>query len=280
MKQIEEVFKPIAPSQLPPFNEMSLEQRQHTEKMALSVLGGAMEQFVEGDKLIPFKAAIVGGVPTRVCDARELHQALGSQRWFSDWINEMIKRERLVEGMDYLTHKIVSQVPHQGGFRGVTTTEYTLSESAADVIAMRSNTPKGDEIRKYISKCKQLTFRMVGYHMENSTLYALTGPAAQRNKYLADQDAEKAAKKQVAEDYKQFLKDFVGPPTREQAELPFSLLKLENAELTVNLEKCHTYMRHVGKCIRDINKGNGQMPKPVYKIPDFYENFETYVEKL
>ena len=86
--------------------------------------------------------AAFDGATVPAVNARDLHAFLGVKRDFNAWMKTQIKRARLVDGRDYLTYHEVVQVPHQGGMRSQTVTEYTVTVDAAKHIGMMSGTDK------------------------------------------------------------------------------------------------------------------------------------------
>ena len=91
----------------------------------------------------------------KLVNARELHEFLGSKQDFSDWIKARLGKYCFVEGEDYLRHKIMEQVPHQGGMRSVEKIEYLLVIDVAKELAMVENNAKGRQVRKYFIECER-----------------------------------------------------------------------------------------------------------------------------
>ena len=82
-------------------------------------------------------------------NARDVHVFLESKQIFQNWIKKRIAKYGFVEGVDYLTYQSVNQVPHQGGFRTVTTLEYVVSIDMAKELSMVECTERGREVRLY-----------------------------------------------------------------------------------------------------------------------------------
>lgn len=98
---------------------------------------------------------ILQGHSVQMVDARTLHEFLESRQDFSDWIKSRIRKYEFVEGIDYLLHKIMEQVPHMAGLRNRTVTEYRLTIDMAKELAMVERTPKGREARRYFIECER-----------------------------------------------------------------------------------------------------------------------------
>ena len=80
-------------------------------------------------------------------NARDLHKRLESKQHFADWIKKRLRRFK--EGRDYLNHKVMIQVLHQGGYRKATQIEYFLTIDTATSIALMEDNKQGDIIREY-----------------------------------------------------------------------------------------------------------------------------------
>lgn len=104
---------------------------------------------------LPILSQSIGSEPVNAVNARDLHRELEAQGDFSTWIKRQIERADLTEGLDYLILTNEGQVPHQGGTRSITTTDYFISISSAKDIAMMSQTAKGKEVRQYFKECEE-----------------------------------------------------------------------------------------------------------------------------
>lgn len=102
-------------------------------------------------QIITINKSQINGATVETVNARNLHEGLGSQRDFSDWIKQQIKRAMLVEGKDYLSHLEVVQLPSGKKNR----IEYHLTIEAGKHIAMLSGTEKGREVRDYFIECER-----------------------------------------------------------------------------------------------------------------------------
>ena len=97
----------------------------------------------------PFIEIDLNGETQLGVNARDVHVFLESKQIFQNWIKKRIAKYGFVEGVDYLTYQSVNQVPHQGGFRTVTTLEYVVSIDMAKELSMVECTDKGREVRLY-----------------------------------------------------------------------------------------------------------------------------------
>ncbi|MEI6286220.1 MAG: phage antirepressor KilAC domain-containing protein [Bacillota bacterium] len=80
-----------------------------------------------------------------IINARELHEFLGSQQEFANWIKNRIEKYGFIEGEDYLT--ILSN--RSDGLAGKPKTDYLLKMDCAKEIAMVENNDQGRKVRKY-----------------------------------------------------------------------------------------------------------------------------------
>ena len=97
----------------------------------------------------PFIEIDLNGETQLGVNARDVHVFLESKQIFQNWIKKRIAKYGFVEGVDYLTYQSVNQVPHQGGFRTVTTLEYVVSIDMAKELSMVECTERGREVRLY-----------------------------------------------------------------------------------------------------------------------------------
>ena len=81
--------------------------------------------------------------------ARDVHEALNAKQKVSTWITHRIRCYGFQEGVDYLLHQTVTQVPHQGGIRTASTTDYTVSLEMAKELAIVERTEIGRRVRRY-----------------------------------------------------------------------------------------------------------------------------------
>ena len=110
-------------------------------------------------------------------NARELHAFLESRQDFSNWITKRIEKYGFVANQDYLLHKIIEQVPHQGGIRQNTKIEYSLTLDMAKELSMVERNAKGKQARQYFIACEKALIGDMGQ------LHALTA----QNQALKDE---------------------------------------------------------------------------------------------
>lgn len=92
-------------------------------------------------------------------DGRELHEFLGVQSKFADWIKNRIERFGFVEGEDF---RAVSKILENGG----RLIDYELSIDMAKEICMVENNEKGRQARRYFIECEK--------RLKQSTLQPMT----------------------------------------------------------------------------------------------------------
>jgi anti-repressor protein len=103
------------------------------------------------NQLVKIGSRSIGQEVRQTVNARELHEFLGIDSKFADWMKRQIERARLVENRDYVT---VSQKQEAVGNRGLTV-EYHLTIDSGKAIGMMSATNKGFEIRDYFLECER-----------------------------------------------------------------------------------------------------------------------------
>ena len=131
------------------------------------------------NNLVQFSNVTLGDEQQLGVNARDVHLYLESKQIFQNWIKRRISQYGFVEGVDYLTYQSVNQVPHQGGFREVTTLEYVVSIGMAKELSMVEKTAKGREVRLYfieqekiarsVSQSIQVEIGKVMRHIEQIT---------------------------------------------------------------------------------------------------------------
>lgn len=114
---------------------------------------------------ISFSNVVLGDEQQLGVNARDVHVFLESKQIFQNWIKKRIAKYGFVEGVDYLTYQSVNQVPHQGGFRTVTTLEYIVSVDMAKELSMVECTDKGREVRLYFIEQEKIT-RNASYSLQ------------------------------------------------------------------------------------------------------------------
>lgn len=124
------------------------------------------------------------GEVAETVNARDLWQFVGSKRDFPTWIRDRFEKYGFVEGSDYLIHKSGDQVPHQGGVRNVTITDYFLTIAVAKELAMVENNDKGREVRRYFIDCERLAKAKAAVPSETDIINSLNDPALIRSVLL------------------------------------------------------------------------------------------------
>lgn len=80
--------------------------------------------------------------------ARELHKALSIEKRFSAWFET--NSQGFVEGEDFTSVLIGTEVPNNGGFQHRELQDYKLSVDMAKHICLMSRTGKGKQCRQYL----------------------------------------------------------------------------------------------------------------------------------
>jgi anti-repressor protein len=105
--------------------------------------------------LIPIVPTTLNGQPCQMVDARVLHEFLQSRQDYSTWIKSRIVKYGFEIHIDYLLHKSVEQVPHQGSLRTTERLDYFLTIDMAKELAMVERTAKGRQARRYFLDCER-----------------------------------------------------------------------------------------------------------------------------
>jgi phage anti-repressor protein len=103
--------------------------------------------------LVPVFAGTLAGQSTPLCNARDLHAALGADARFNDWIRRRIEEYGFTEGEDF--YSILSKT------RGRPATDYHLTLDMAKELAMIENNDKGRQVRRYFIACEKNAGRPV-----------------------------------------------------------------------------------------------------------------------
>ena len=118
--------------------------------------------------LFQTKKFLINGILTETINARALHDFLGSGYQFTDWFKERIADYDFQRDEDYLLHKILKQVPHQGGLRKFELIEYYITLDMAKELSMVEKTEKGKQARKYFIEFeKKAKFLLNGLYLEH-----------------------------------------------------------------------------------------------------------------
>lgn len=92
--------------------------------------------------LVPVFAGTLAGIPAQLCNARDLHIALGVETRFDDWIRRRIAEYGFVEGEDFSSNLRKT--------RGRPAIDYHLSLDTAKELAIVENNDIGRRIRRYL----------------------------------------------------------------------------------------------------------------------------------
>lgn len=120
----------------------------------MNVMGNAIGTAIENKTeaaLVRVFVGEIGGVPTNVCDARELHAYLQNGDAFANWIKARIGKYGFEENCDFRRFLESTKKP-QGGRPS---TEYHLSLDMAKELGMVENNAQGRKIRRYFIECEQ-----------------------------------------------------------------------------------------------------------------------------
>ena len=122
-------------------------------------------------QLVKINVHTIGGAETNAVNGRDLWQALESKQQFTDWIKSRIENFGFVENEDYLLHKFMKQVPHQGGQRNQDKIDYILTTEMAKELAMVENNEQGRQIRKYFIASEKKLISLLKQRMTCSHKY-------------------------------------------------------------------------------------------------------------
>ena len=125
--------------------------------------------------LVPIKETNSG---EKVVDARELHERLGSNRRFTDWIKYRIEQFGFIEGQDFIT--ILGE-----STGGRPSTEYVFKLSSAKELAMVENNDVGRKIRRYFIEAEERYRNNVSAHIPKTLPEALRAYAVALEEKMA-----------------------------------------------------------------------------------------------
>ena len=95
--------------------------------------------------LVPVFAGTLAGQPTPLCNARDLHAALGVGDRFDQWIRRRVAEYSFIDGEDFCTNSCKTSA--RGGRQA---TDYHLTLDMAKELAMIENNEIGRNIRRYL----------------------------------------------------------------------------------------------------------------------------------
>jgi phage anti-repressor protein len=94
----------------------------------------------------------IGGEEVNAVNARDLHKKLQSKQDFSTWIKARIQKYGFVEGVDYLLHKIMVQLPSGAKYKN----DYIISIRMAQELSMVEDNEIGKTARLYFIECEKI----------------------------------------------------------------------------------------------------------------------------
>ena len=106
---------------------------------------------------LEIKYELIGGKKIQAVNARDLWNALGSNRQFSNWIKDKLKSSQAVEGQDFI---IFAQVGENSG-RGRPEKEYFISLDMAKHFCMLERNEKGRKIRQYFIDVEEKARKLI-----------------------------------------------------------------------------------------------------------------------
>jgi anti-repressor protein len=102
--------------------------------------------------LVPVFTGTMQHHSVQLCNARDLHKFLESQRQFANWIKERIEQYIFTEGEGFLTILLKTSKGIKGGR---STTEYHLTLDMAKELTMVEKNERGRQIRRYFISLEQ-----------------------------------------------------------------------------------------------------------------------------
>lgn len=151
--------------------------------------------------LVPVFTGTLAGITSQLCNARDLHAALGVGRDFATWIKERIAEYGFVEGEDF--SPISGKTSARGGRPA---TDYHLTLDTAKELSMVENNDLGRRIRRYL----------IALEKQQGTMLSLQGPqaspaptfAGRRWIMVVSPDGSETARPLDAEDFITNLREF------------------------------------------------------------------------
>jgi len=109
-----------------------------------------MSTITNPDIYISFTERSLGAQTITTINARDLHEFLGVETHFADWITRRIEDYGFIDGTDYTLLK--NELSTYG--TGTRSTEYHITLDMAKELAMVERTPRGREARQYFIACE------------------------------------------------------------------------------------------------------------------------------
>lgn len=130
--------------------------------------------------LVPVFAGTLAGQPKQLCNARDLHAALGVGRDFTTWLKERIEQYGFADGEDFA---IFTAPPIRGAGNRGKRTDYHLTLDMAKELAMVENNERGRQVRRYFIAVEKEARAKVG---ADATAPALPAPKEKLSTALRD----------------------------------------------------------------------------------------------
>jgi anti-repressor protein len=151
------------------------------------------------NNLIKIETTKIGDNEINSVNARELHEFLESKQDFSTWIKNRVDKYGFAENVDYLLHKFMEQVSHQGGYRNRVKIDYIISLDMAKELAMVENNDKGRQARRYFIEVEKRYKQQIPQVENLSRLQILEMALESEKKYLAENEKTKQLTKTITE---------------------------------------------------------------------------------
>jgi len=104
--------------------------------------------------LIAINQTAIADASVQTVNARDLHDFLGSNRQFADWIKERIQSYGFVENQDFILISQNCEIKEgRGGDRR--STDYAITLDMAKELSMVERTAKGKQARQYFIECER-----------------------------------------------------------------------------------------------------------------------------
>lgn len=103
-------------------------------------------------RLIPIHSGRLAGEPAQTVNARDLHEFLGVETRFDDWIRRRVEEYGFAENQDYVRFSSKMRKTPEGGRPAK---DYHLSLGMAKELAMVEKTDKGRQARRYFIDCER-----------------------------------------------------------------------------------------------------------------------------
>lgn len=108
------------------------------------------------NELIKIETQTLNNEQVNTVNARELHEFLGSQRQFADWIKARLEKYNFVENVDYICISQNCETQRATGQKGISVRkEYYVTVDVAKELSMLENNEKGREARRYFIECEK-----------------------------------------------------------------------------------------------------------------------------